>query len=498
MQETPFHPFDKSLAEILRRRYIREVSIWLLGKEEMSILAQASGSSWESAMTLLTLCEVADVYEKANEEPEIIKQIRNKSVWVAKWLLTKQNEVEGDKFTNWEGVTWDTAVIIHSLLTVLLKYKNEFSREDRENILDAARKGSMWLYYRFNQWETEIKYPFGPADVARIINTFIYLNEFFPDLFVKIQEEYKVKINPSDNGDWLTPIVSYLLHRKTRETLTVNIGESTEDVVTYWWDDYFSTAEVIDSLGKYINYCNSIPDLKNNKKETIKIIKEVLVRACAYFEHSQIDGMWGSHVDTVKILYSYVAIRKLIPQQNHLIGDDFFIPEIHTTFKALRWMCDEKQIFSDGSFLHTMFITTFYAAALVEVYKSWVPARDNIVKIYDDVVWSSPVRSTPERIKRLGLAIKNEELEHSIECANQEITTTINNLVHCQHKHKKTLLTFLSLFVSLLLCVFFGSRLDVFSIDIKTTIKDVSDVIAYLGVFLTLMVAVIAGVWKAK
>lgn len=503
MHGIPFYPFDKSLAEILRCKYIREVSVWLLGKEEMSILAQTTGSSWESAMALMTLCKVADIYEKTNEEPEIINKIRNKSAWVAKWLLTKQNAVTNNEFTNWEGVTWDTAVIIHSLLTVLLKYEDEFSHEDKVKILEAAKKGSIWLYYRFNQWEKEVKYPFGPADVARIINTFVFINESFPDLFGTIQSDYKIKIDPEDDGDWLTPIVNYLLHRKTKETFTVNIGEESEDVVTYWWDDYFSTAEVIDGLGRYIKYYNNISNIETarsqiNKDEKIKTIKEVLVRSCAYFEHSQIDGMWGSHIDTVRILHSYVSVRKLIPQQNHLVSDDFFTPEIHTTFKALRWMCDEKQIFSDGSFLHTVFITTFYAAALVEVYNSWASAQDNIAKIYDDVVWSSPVRSTPERIKRLSLAIKNEELEHSIEQVNQKNLLITDHLVNSQGKQKKTLITFLVLLVSVLLFVFLSSQLDILLIDIKFTVKKLSDSIAFFGVFVALMVALIAAVWSSS
>ena len=133
------------------------------------------------------------------------------------------------------------------------------------------------------------------------------------------------------------------------------------------------------------------------------------------------DGTWGSHIDTIKVIQAYVLIRRRFPRkrQPNQKDDWLFVPEIHTTFKALRWVCDDKQIFSDGSFLHTMFLTIFYALALIEVYESWEPAECRVDQLYDDVVWASPVRTTPERSKRLKLALKNRELQEELERTSQ-------------------------------------------------------------------------------
>ena len=107
-------------------------------------------------------------------------------------------------------------------------------------------------------------------------------------------------------------------------------------------------------------------------------------------------------------------IRKIIPQKDSGINDPLIVPEIHTIFKAFRWMCDEKQIFSDGSFLHTMFLTIFYSLALVEVYRYWQSRDNTIEKIYDDVLWFSPVRTTPERSKRLSTELENINLRENM------------------------------------------------------------------------------------
>lgn len=107
-------------------------------------------------------------------------------------------------------------------------------------------------------------------------------------------------------------------------------------------------------------------------------------------------------------------IGKIIPQKDSGINDPLIVPEIHTIFKAFRWMCDEKQIFSDGSFLHKMFLTIFYSLALVEVYRYWQLRDNTIEKIYDDVLWFSPVRTTPERSKRLSTELENINLRENM------------------------------------------------------------------------------------
>lgn len=479
--EIPFTPCNITLQEILKNKYITKVSKWLLGKSEMSVLAQVSGSAWESALTVITLSEVTHILGEKNDELLLKNEILRKSILVADWLLSKKI-VEG-KFIHWEGVTWDTAVIIHALLIIVSEYKNELSQSKIEEIETATVKGCKWLYFRFNQWDSDIKYPFGAADIAKLIVTFSKFHEVNQELYLKLQEEYKKDIDNKDNGGWLSKIVGHLLRGRIEEFSFIEHNNKKEKVLTYWWDDYFTTAEVTEGLAVYYNFCQQQKNSNSCDEKLLENIKDSLIRSCAYFEHGQIDGMWGSHIDTIKVIYSYVLIKRLV-HSNHS-GDALIEPEIHTVFKALRWMCDEKQCFSDGSFMHTMFLTVFFAAALVEVHKSWTPAKDRIDKLYDDVVWASPVRTTPERTKRLSVEIKASNFENSLYKKSMKISKLKNLIV--------LLVMFL---ISLPFLFYLGFTTAGVSITVDTSKLKLTDLLTYLSVITPIIIATIAAVWN--
>lgn len=483
--EIPFTPSNISLREILKNKYIPKVSKWLLGKSEMSVLAQVSGSAWESALTVITLSEVINIIGETSEENNLKNEISRKSILVADWLLSKK--VVEDKFIHWEGVTWDTAVIIHALLIIVSKYKEELSQSKIQEIESVAVKGCKWLYYRFNQWDSDIKYPFGVADVAKLIITFSKFHEVNQELYLKLQKEYKEEIDSKDNGRWLSKIVGHLLQGRTEESSFIEHNGQKEQVLTHWWDDYFTTAEVTEGLAVYYDFCQHQENSNSCDEKLLEDIKDSLIRSCTYFEQGQIDGMWGSHIDTIKVIYSYVLIKRLV-HSNHDGNDIALIePEIHTVFKALRWMCDDKQRFSDGSFMHTMFLTVFFAAALVEVYKSWSPAKDRIDKIYDDVVWASPVRTTPERIKRLSVEIKASNLEDNIHQKNIRISKLTNMVV---------ILVMLAMVLPLL--IYLGFTTSGASAIIDTSKLILTDLLTYLSIVIPIIVAIIATIWNRK
>lgn len=481
--EIPFTPSNISLREILKNKYIPKVSKWLLGKDDMSVLAQVSGSAWESALTVITLSEVINILGETNEENNLKNEISRKSILVADWLLSKK-VVEG-KYIHWEGVTWDTAVIIHALLIIVSKYKAELSQSKIQEIESVAVNGCKWLYYRFNQWDSDIKYPFGAADVAKLILTFSKFHEVNKKLYLELQRVYKEEVDSKDTGCWLSKIVGHLLQGRTEEVSFIEHNDQKEQVLTYWWDDYFTTAEVTEGLAVYYDFCQQQENSGSCDVKLLEDIKDSLIRSCTYFERGQVDGMWGSHIDTIKVIYSYVLIKRLV-HRNHDGNDIALIePEIHTVFKALRWMCDDKQRFSDGSFMHTMFLTVFFSAALVEVYKSWSPAKDRIDKIYDDVVWASPVRTTPERIKRLSVEIKASNLEDNIHKKNIKISKLTNIFI---------ILVILVIILPFL--VYLGFTTSGVSVAIDTSNLILTDLLTYLSIVIPIVVVIVATIWN--
>jgi len=490
--ELPFTPFSATLRDVLRRKYIKKVALWLLGKDENSVLAQQGNSVWEAALTIIFLADATDIFAELGEEPELRDVIRYKSTVVARWLLSKRIVIDGTEHVCWERVTWDTSVVIRALLTSLKKYHDSFSEAEQKEITEAILRATKWLYYRFSQWETQVKYPFGPADVAQIVITILYLAREYPGLYDRILKEY---YGDQPQDDWAAEIVEYLLHKKTEKTQTIEISrEERKEVLAYYWDDYFSTAEVIEALGLFHQHCHAFPTLLDRHKRMLYATKEALIRACTYCEQEQVDGMWGSHIDTIKVVYSYVKIRRLIPQRTIGLDDPLIVPEIHTTFKALRWMCDEKQIFSDGSFLHTMFLTIFYALALVEIYRSWPPAADRVEKIYDDVVWFSPVRTTPERSKRLAAELRNAELQEELDAARGESGWRLEQIKLMRRNYGKLIISAVLSFVAALLFPLLGNRSGVFRISFE--MLRLSDFFQYVAVFIPVFVALVTLIWQ--
>jgi len=490
IEQLPFTPFDSTLKEVLKKNQIKEVASWLLGKEENSILAQQSNSLWESSLSILFLINVVSIFDE-KEETDLKQKIKYKSKAVARWLVDKKTESSDHKFISWEGVTWDTSVVIRAIAKALKEYANEFSDQEKVEIKKCITKGTVWLSHRFSKWETEVKYPFGPADVAQILATLISIRSDFPELYLEFLKEAG-----KQNSEIEIEIVRYLLHTKTEKTLTIPItSDEDEEVITYWWDDFFSTAEVVESIALFYKYYEADAELKKQHKKILHSTKQALVRACVYFEQSQVDGMWGSHIDTIKVIYAYVRIRSLIPQSSKDSKEPLIIPEIHTTFKALRWMCDEKQIFSDGSFLHTMFLTVFYSHALLEIYNGWEPANLKIKQLYDDVIWFSPVRTTPERSKRLAAELHIGELNESIDELKKNITTLNEEKETELLRRLRLMRGSIVLVISVLLFVFFGIGFKAFEMYFSFgTDKNVT--LGYLALSTTLIIAFISVAWN--
>ncbi|MDC9723683.1 MAG: hypothetical protein PSN34_13055 [Urechidicola sp.] len=385
--------------------YIISFTTWLLGKDDLSILSQQSGSVWETSLNIITLNEI---YNINNIEESLKKEIKRKSIATVDWILSKKNDINSN-FTQWDNVTWDTAVAIQSLLMCLSEYSDDLSQKQKDNIKDATFKGCLWLYSKFSQWELNTKYPFGDADISRIIGVLLKCYNTDADLYNKIKTHYKENIDPSDDGKWLNNIVMHLLYKGADKLDTGSDLSIINKNTKYNWgdNDYFTTSDIVDSFCIfYKNFSNNnIPE--SFDKNIIKYMEVAIKQSCIKFENNQVDGMWGSHIDTIRVVGSYLLAGSLVSIHTK---KKIIKPEIHTIFKAIRWMCDEKQRFDDGSFMHTMFLTVFFADTLVTVYKYWNEADKKILDVYDDVVWSSPARTTPERLERLSLEIEYNQL----------------------------------------------------------------------------------------
>ena len=326
MEELPFRPYTSKLKDVLLDDYMIPVARWMLGPNTHRITVMAGGSTWETAFSFLYLMELNNIFSSRNVEHELQNRIKDEINTATKWLISEKRSLQedGKSYLHWENVTWDTSVILRALASALHEYPSEFSEGNKNEILKCLVDGNRWLLKRFSEWDTQVKYPFGPADVSQIGLTILKTKEYFPDIYENLKSEWI-----SDVGEFcpIFEIMEYLLYKKTEKTLTVKVptplesdsqleNMKEEHVVGYWWDDYFSTAEVVEGLAELYSSCFSAHDtLNENERRILNKIPNALVHSCVYFEHDQIDGMWGSHIDTLKVLYAYVRLRRIVPQR---------------------------------------------------------------------------------------------------------------------------------------------------------------------------------------
>lgn len=404
LEELPFKPATESLKSVLRKKYLLKVAKWLRGKHEGSILPEEGGSNWESALAIIFFSDLREVYLEHDEEKDFCDKIPGVCAEVVRHLLGRKT-VLSPSYVCWDKVTWDTAVVVRGILKILNSYPDKFGDECNE-IMDAVTKAMCWLFMRFEHWETEVKYPYGSSDVAQILLTITYLKEHYPIEYQKIQKTYTFKsTTPIDRE-----IFKYLIQVKEVETITI---DNIEETIVSWDGDFFQTAETLDSLVTYHKTLDeSNPDHKNVMDEIEDICKETF----RFIEIRQReDGMWGTHVDTIRTLNAYIKASNIFEERVKLNAE----PQL--VFKALRWICDEKQCFSDGSFLHTSFLTIFMCDTLLEIHNSWPLAEYPIFRIYDEVFWASPVQTTSERTKRFAAEMDKKRLSDELKIAKDDI-----------------------------------------------------------------------------
>ncbi|HTQ69487.1 MAG TPA: hypothetical protein VMI13_12435 [Solirubrobacteraceae bacterium] len=457
--ETP----GRSLREILLDGYLVPAGRWLAGPPASAyLLPQAAGSNWECALAIEYLLDLRG--ELANER-DLAHLIPRKTSQTARWMI-EQRLHESNATVSWESVTWDTAVCIRALLRTILELPEQFSAAERAQFAAVSAAGVRWLIQRFRNWDTEVMYPYGPADIAQILETLIYVRKAAPGVIAEID----LAVTDDAKAPWhganvIDEIAAYLL--AAEDDLAAASADATrEPEAVAFWADCFQSGEVIDCLASYLSDCT--------RNETRAQCQAHIVAGIRYFERQQVDGKWGSHADTCRALYGYLRATHAMPAAHQ---------EHHVVMKALRWMCDEKQTFRDGSFMHTPFVTVFYVAALWEVYVHWPPATMPVGAAYDVALWSAPVRATEERGLRLGLQIETERLGHDVEAIERRLYTLRERVAGA-----------VAIVVVIVLGSLTGAALDVFETSAST--KDSSTLVEYVAI--VLVVALAAGGFVAR
>jgi hypothetical protein len=404
------HP-EEELRDVLWEYYLLPVANWLIGPPSFNcVLAQTNGSAWESALTvwfLLDLLELDERRQVRDTDALDRRLIESKVHATMQWICDQCAPASSDR-PHWEGVTWDTAVCVRTVARVLSSDPSALREDQAENVLEKCAFAVKWLANSFSAWDEQVTFPFGPSDLAQIVSTLVYLIESDSPILT-------AAFGGSDRArKHVDQIAVYLA--KARDDMSTPDDSDLDDEAAAsvhhhaFWGDFFQSGEVIDALASYVHLCTTRGEEDDASEEAVRDCERRTVDCLQYFETTQNDGRWGTHGDTCRAMYAYLRASSLLKD----VGQ-----EDHVVLKCLRWMCDDKQVFSDGSFMHTMFITVFYAHALLQVYAHWKPAERSVIDVYDYAIWSSPVRSTPERAKRLALEVDSERSRRAVKRSRQ-------------------------------------------------------------------------------
>ncbi len=383
----PFLDFTRPIREQLAIDYIVPVARWLMTGDGDKILAIYGNSAWESALTIIFLLQTQEILEKEtlaaeiSDRDELIATISRKVRATGKWLVLQarsEKTVDGEARIHWDELTWDTSVVLRALLIISRKYGKKLTYyRELENCLVA---GIPWLLEAFDKWLISI-YTAGPQDVAEILILLDQLEQQSPDLYQRILTNSSWRGREKDL-EWT--IVAYLIRTRTEaRQFSIDKSESNSNYAL-WWGEYFGTAEVLEVLVGF-HKKHSVENTKNNYSELqqliLKAVRETIIQAVLYFDHTQNDGTWGSAVtDTARVAITYVTLTESFPfvRSNHRVA-----------FKALRWLCSDTQVLDDGSFLHSLFLTIYYADAIMTYYNSWELGKEPLSVVYDKALSAS-------------------------------------------------------------------------------------------------------------
>lgn len=382
MDLLPFLPSDRSLKESIGLNFIVPASRWLMLGDAQSVLATLGNSSWEAAFSVIFLLDTKALLaseswaEKVADRGELMAQIDAKVLATVDWLL-QQVQIDASQgesqvsAANWDGLTWDTSVVLRAILRVIDHYDQgelRFSK-DIERVFSSALT---WLIKEFYEW-LDTPFTVGPQDVAEILILVTNLARTSPPLYQSIV----------GNSDWqgreedLSWDIAELLIKTRTEAREFPIAAGTdEQTFALWWDEFFGTAEVLEALAEFYKlHIDAVQDLTRNKRLLFDAIEKTLETAILYFNYTQKGGTWGSAVtDTARVAATYMELTSLLPSQS---------PNAFIALKSLRWLCARTQVMKDGSFLHSLFLTLYYGIALMAFYRNWNLADGSVLEAYD-------------------------------------------------------------------------------------------------------------------
>lgn len=398
----PIYEFENGVfRDQLAENYILPVAQWLLGPPELDcVLAQVAGSNWECALTLEFFARLQD--SEISSADLVISAGREKLGSTLTWMLN-QLEFSRDRTTaSWDGNMWDTAVCAQAIA-------NAAKADGGWGVLDG-KDGSAglslaavarWLCESFSGWGEVVRYVDEPADLAQALKAMILIHDSSLCSTLPKAERKRLRALLVGNIDAL---VSALLAHQAYTVQTLDDGSAEGG----FWVDAMHTSEVVDSFAAYLRFRRGLSqNAQGEASVTPDDVRAAITRGMMHLEVTQRRGSWGGGEMTCGTLFWYLETVRSLQHLDHEVD----VAVDHVVFRGIRWMCDPDQALSDGSFLHTTYVTVFYSLAIIEAYTTWDAGKKTTMQVYDLSLWDAIAINTSERGRRFQLEWQVRELE---------------------------------------------------------------------------------------
>lgn len=421
----PFHS-DQPLRKELLQVYLAPAVRWIADTRDPTnpaVLPVKLGNIWETAIAIIILYRYKHLMVK---EGSPTGEFDDKITQAVDFLLKQVQEDAA--CASWDGGLYDTSLAVRALLYYAVKSPDS---PWRTRIEEVVEKGILWLCQEVEGWESE-RYSLGVADLAQVLQTILFWEKLKGKPLAALLKQRKAAFKNTQYeietyvlDQLISALTGSAMEEKRAEpageaNLNPNSGKGALKYSTRWLidrenQDIWNISEAVMGLVEYYQRHYRTNYGEDEAQRLSKVAKSIH-EAVRYLEMGHSDGKWGLPDTSSLALLAYL--------RGHSIWERLE-PQPQILFKTIRWLCDDKQRFADGSLLHSSTHTLFFCLCLVEVVERWIPAGSpldlSVEDLYDFVLWQMPARTSAERAKRLELQNKLEKSDLVIQRHRREI-----------------------------------------------------------------------------
>jgi hypothetical protein len=146
-----------------------------------------------------------------------------------------------------------------------------------------------------------------------------------------------------------------------------------------------------------------------------------------------------------------------------------------------RTCSDAIALYENGTFLHTSYVTVYYALTLWEAYMHWPLSGKPVAEVYDDALAEAPFRPTTERAMRFELELEKQTMQREVKTTQDQMAVTKVQAEGLRRTARKSTMAAVSWVVCSSVAVMLAVLGHLFSLKVVLHIPSQSDFWTYVA-----------------